>query len=233
MAPDVDFARLAAAGLVWFALHAAVAGSGLRFWLVARLGEKAYRGAFSIASVLVLWWLVHEYGRARYQPLWVTPQALSYVPLLLMPIAFVLLAGAFMVSSPTVAGAEGLLQKADAHGVLRITRHPFLWSVVLWATAHLAARADIGSYLFFGSLGLTALRGAFDIDRKRRRTHPEAFARLEAATSNVPLAALFHGRTHLVVGELVWPILGGLALALGSIALHPHFFRVSALPGFG
>jgi uncharacterized membrane protein len=227
----VEFARLTAAGTVWFALHAAVAGSGLRFWLVARVGEKTYRGGFSIASVLALWWLIHEYGRAPYHLLWVTPRALAYLPLLLMPLAFTLLAGAFMVPSPTVVGAEGLLLKPDAaRGVLRITRHPFLWSAVLWAVAHLLVRADIGSYLFFGSLGLTALRGTFDIDRKRRRTHPQAFAQFEGLTSNVPLAALLSRRTRLVAAELRWPVVLGLVLALGAIALHPHIFRVSALP---
>ena len=228
----LEFHRLAAAALAWFLLHAAVAGSPLRFWLVGRVGEKAYRVSFSLASLGVLWWLVREFGRAPYRQLWITPTALSYVPLLIMPLAFVLLAGAFLVPSPTTAGGEKILLREDAaRGVLRITRHPFLWSAVLWATAHLLARADPGSLLFFGSLGLTALRGTFDIDRKRRRTHPEAFARFEAVTSNVPLAAVFAGRTRLVFAELWRPLVLGLALALGVIALHAQLFGASAVPG--
>ncbi len=229
----VEFARLAAAGLVWFLLHAALAGSVARFWLVARIGEKAFRSAFSVASVAALWWLISEYRLAPYRRLWPVPEWLGYLPMLLMPLAFILLAGAYTVPSPTLAGGEKALLEVDAaRGVLRITRHPFLWSVVLWAGVHLLVNADMGSYLFFSSMGLTALRGSFDIDRKRRRTHAQAYARFEAVTSNVPLAALLAGRTRLVTRELWWQVALGLLLALVALELHPRVLGVPAIPGF-
>jgi uncharacterized membrane protein len=227
----VEFAPLLAAGAVWFLLHAAIAGSPLRFWLVERLGAKAYRGAFSVASVGALVWLIYEYGRARYVPLWVTPAALTLVPLLLMPIAFVFVIGAFTVPSPTMVGGEKLLAgEREPRGLLRVTRHPFLWSAVLWSAAHLAANCDVGSLIFFGSIGLTALRGTFDIDRKRRHTHPEEFARFERVTSNLPFAAVLAGRNHLVLREVWLPLLLGLALALAAVALHSRLFGASAVP---
>jgi uncharacterized membrane protein len=228
----VEFARLAAAALVWFLLHAAVAGSGARLWLVGRFGEKAFRSGFSLASVAALWWLVVEYRRAPFRLLWLVPDWLGYVPVLVMPLALILLVGAYTVPSPTLAGGEKALLEADAaRGVLRITRHPFLWSVVLWASVHLLVNADVGSYLFFSSMGLTALVGSFDIDRKRRRTHAEAYARFEAVTSNVPLVALLTGRTRLSARELWWQVALGLLLTLGVIALHPRILGVPALPG--
>jgi uncharacterized membrane protein len=228
----VEFARLAIAASAWFLLHAAIAGSGLRSLLVRVAGDKTYRRAFSAASVLTLWWLVYEYGHAPYRALWVTPAALYFVPLLILPWAFVLLVGAFVLPSPTALGGEKFLVSSQAtRGVLRVTRHPFLWCAVLWAGAHLLVNADAGSLIFFGALGLTALRGSFDIDRKRRRTHPTEFARFEAETSNVPLAAVLAGRNRLVLRELWLPLLLGLALALGAIALHPRLFSgASAVP---
>src|SRR4051812_35030718 len=169
------------AACAWFLLHAAVAGSGLRFALVRAVGDKAYRGAFSLASLVTLWWLIYEYGHAPYRVLWLTPRALYFVPLFTVPWAFVLLVGAFTLPSPTALGGEKFLAgAAPVRGVLRITRHPFLWSAVLWSAAHLLVNADAGSLIFFGSLGLTALRGTYDIDRKRRRTHPSQFAPFEA-----------------------------------------------------
>lgn len=213
-------------------LHAGVAGSPLRSWLIARFGEKAYRGGFSLASVASLIWLIHEYGRAPYQPLWVTPRALSFVPIVLVPIGFVFLVGAFTAPSPTAVGGERVLAKqVEARGMLRITRHPFLWSVVIWSVAHLLANRDPGSLIFFVSLGVTALRGTFDIDRKRRRSTPIEFARFEAQTSNVPFEALLAGRNRLVLRELWLPLLLGLALALGTVALHPRLFGAAAVPG--
>ena len=227
----MEFAPLLAAGAAWFLLHAAIAGSPLRFRLIQRFGDKAYRGGFSLASLASLLWLMHEYGRARYAPLWVTPPALSFVPLAVVPVAFVLLVGAFTAPSPTAVGGEGVLAKeGGARGLQRVTRHPFLWAVALWSVAHLLVNSDVGSLIFFVSLGLTALRGTYDIDRKRRRTNPEQFARFEAQTSNVPFAALLSGRNRLVLRELWLPLLLGAALALGSMALHPRLFGASAVP---
>jgi uncharacterized membrane protein len=230
----VEFGRLVLAALAWFLLHAAVAGSGLRQALVRRFGDKAYRGGFSLASVASLWWLIYEYGHAPFVSLWVTPRPLLFAPLLIVPLAFVFLVGAFTVPSPTTIGGERHLAEAEpARGVLRITRHPFLWSVVLWSTAHLLVNADAGSQIFFAGLGVTALRGTFDIDRKRRRTSPTEFSRFERLTSNVPFSALLSGRNQLVLRELRLSLALGLALSLGAIALHRHFFGASAVPSFG
>lgn len=228
----MEFTRLAIAALAWFLLHAAVAGSGLRGVLVGRFGDKAYRGGFSLASVASLWWLVAEYRGAPFRPLALVPWPLGFVPIVLVPVAFVFLVGAFTVPSPTAVGGERHLADAEpARGLLRVTRHPFLWSVVLWSVAHLVVNFDVGSLLLFGSLGVTALRGAFDIDRKRRRSNPAEFARFESKTSNVPFAGLLAGRNRLIMREVWLPLLLGLALALGTVALHPHFFGASAVPG--
>jgi len=214
-------------------LNAAIAGSPVRFALVRLVGDKAYRRGFSAASVVILWWLVYEYGHAPYRALWVTPWQLYYVPVLILPGAFVLLVGAFTLPSPTALGGEKLLLGSkQSRGVLRVTRHPFLWAVVIWSAAHLLVNADAGSLIFFASLGLTALRGSYDIDRKRRRTHPSQFAGFEAETSNVPFVALLTGRNRLVLRELWLPLLLGLALSAAVVALHPHVFAgTAAIPG--
>lgn len=233
MSSAVEFASLASAALTWFLLHALVAGSGLRAVLVRRFGEKAYRGGFTFASLASLWWLGHEYGRAPYVALGQAPAILSYVPLVVVPVAFVFLAGVLTVRNPTALGGERFLDDPEsARGILRVTRHPFLWSVALWAFAHLVANADVSSLLFFGSLAVTALRGTVDIDRKRRRTNPEEFAAFVARTSNLPFAAIAARRNRLVLREVWLPVVLGLSLALGAVALHPRFFGRSALPGF-
>jgi uncharacterized membrane protein len=228
----VEFARLAVASLVWFLLHAAVAGTRLRPWLVQRFTEKTYRAGFSVASLGSLWWLVLEYRQAPFAPLWIVPAPLFYLPIALVPPAFMLLAGAFTVPSPTSVGGERALATEDAaRGMLRVTRHPFLWSVVIWSVAHLLVNADMGSLLLFSSLGLTALRGTFDIDRKRRRSNPAEYARFEARTSNLPFAALLAGRNRLVMREVWLPLLLGLALTVGTVVMHPRFFGAAAIPG--
>jgi uncharacterized membrane protein len=141
----VEFAGLALAAVVWFLLHAAVAGSGLRQLLIERFGDKAYRGGFSLASFASLAWLIVEYRGAPFRVLWAPPVAFHFVPLLLVPIAFVFLVGAFTVPSPTSVGGEKHLAGVQpARGLLRVTRHPFLWSVVLWSLAHVLVNVDVG-----------------------------------------------------------------------------------------
>lgn len=227
----MDFAQLAAAALIWFLLHAGVAGTRLRPWLVRRFGDKAYRTGFSLASLGSLWWLVQAYRAAPFVALAPTPGFLYWVPLVLVPPAFVLLAGAFTVPSPTAVGGERWLNQAEpARGMLRVTRHPFLWAVVLWSLAHLLVNLDVSSMLLFASLGLTALRGTFDIDHKRRRSNPTDYARFEAVTSNLPLGAVLRGRNRLSLREIWLPLLLGSALSLGTVALHARFFGASPLP---
>jgi protein-S-isoprenylcysteine O-methyltransferase Ste14 len=42
-------------------------------------------------------------------------------------------------------------------GIVRVTRHPFLIGVGLWAVVHLVANGDVASFIFFGAFAVTAL----------------------------------------------------------------------------
>jgi uncharacterized membrane protein len=223
--------ELALAALVWFGIHPGIAGSPLRQALSRRLGEKGFQGFFSLLSLLSLTWLCLAYGRAPCEPLWATPAPLYYLPLLSMPAAFVLLAGTFAVPNPTVVGRESALEREDpARGVLRITRHPFLVAVALWSLVHLIVNGNLASLLFFGSMLLTAVLGTHDIDRKRARHNPAAFARYRRLTSVLPFVAILQGRNRLVARELIVPLAIGGALTVLTLVFHADLFHVSAIP---
>ncbi len=88
-----------------------------------------------------------------------------------MPIAFTFLLGGFMARNPTAVGQESQIATVgQGTGLVRITRHPFQWAVVLWSVAHIIANGDVASLLFFGSLGTLSLAGTFLIDMKKART---------------------------------------------------------------
>jgi uncharacterized membrane protein len=223
--------RLALAALVWFSIHPLLAGSSFRGKLVEKLGENAFRGMFALLSAAALLWLVAAYRAAPCAPLWVTPRALLRLPATLMPLAFTLFAGAFTLPNPTLVGAErALMQEAPARGVLRITRHPFLWSVALWSGAHLVVNGNLAALLFFGSMLATALVGTRDIDRKRERSAPAEFARYRAVTSNLPFAAIMAGRNQLLFRELWLPAGIGVTLTASLLLFHQRLFGVSPLP---
>jgi len=222
------FERLALASFAWFALHAFIAGSEVRWWLVQRLGQRAFSALFSLLSLGSLLFLIDAYRKASFYPLWFSPRAIHFLPLLVMPFALILLVGAFSVPNPTAVGAEKVLERTDAaRGVLRITRHPFLWSVVLWGGAHLLVTGHVASILFFGTLLLTALRGTSSIDEKRRRTNKAEFARYLEITSNVPFAAIIQGKNRLALSELWGPlVIAGLLFAT-LLKVHQRLFGFS------
>jgi len=82
--------------------------------------------------------------------------------------AFLLAVIGLTTSNPTIVGEEGRVARPP-EGIVRVTRHPFLIGVGLWAVVHLIANGDLASFIFFGSLAVTALAGTVSIDAKRRR----------------------------------------------------------------
>ena len=58
-------------GAVFFAgIHLGIAGTAMRDRAIGILGENGYRGAFAVASVIGLGWLVAAYNRAPYSDTW-------------------------------------------------------------------------------------------------------------------------------------------------------------------
>lgn len=220
--------------LAFLGLHLWVSGTPLRDRLVARLGEGAYLGLFSLASAGVLAWMLLAYGSARSGfegPVWwAAVPATRHLQLVLTFIAFQLVVAGLMTRNPGAVGQTGALRDEDpVRGVLRITRHPFLWGVGIWAAGHLMVNGDLISLILFGTLGLLALGGAASIDAKRRRTHGEAWAAFEARTSFVPFAAMAAGRQSFQPREVALQALVAAAAWAAAILAHPMIAGVSAL----
>jgi uncharacterized membrane protein len=223
------FERLALAAFLWFGIHAFVSGSELRWVLARRLGEPVFRGLFSLMSVASLIFLVQAYRRAPFYPLWFAPKAIHWLPLAIMPLSLALMVGAFSVPNPTRVGSEQVLERTDAaRGVLRITRHPFLWAVALWSGAHVLVTGHVAAILCFGSLCVTALRGTGSIDAKRRRTNKAEFARYTKVTSNLPFGAIILGKNRIVWSELWVPAV--IAVLLMIVILHLHLRAFGCSP---
>jgi len=222
------FERLALASFAWFAIHAFIAGSELRWVLVQRLGQRAFSAIFSLLSLASLVFLIDAYRKAPFYPLWFSPRIIHWLPLAVMPFALVLLVGAFSVPNPTTVGAEKVLERTDAaRGVLRITRHPFLWATALWSGAHLLVTGHVASILFFGTLLITALRGTSSIDEKRSRTNKTEFARYREITSNLPFAAIIQSKNRLVLKELWVPLVIAALLLAVLLKVHQRLFGFS------
>jgi len=136
--------------------------------------------------------------------------------------------------NPTAVGAEALAEKPETvKGILRITRHPFLWGATIWALWHVFVNGDKASIIFFGTFALLAMLGTFSIDDKKRKRLGDSWTGFAAKTSNLPFAAIFAGRNQLKIGELCWwRILLALVIFGGLFYGHLWLFDVSPVPGF-
>lgn len=221
---------LALAALVWVGVHVGIAGTQVRRAVVARTGEAAFRGLFSSVSVGAIVFLVASYRAASAPPLWQAPGWLQWALALVMLAAFVLFVASVLVPNPTAVGGERALDR-EPRGILRVTRHPMLWSFALWASVHVLGNGDAASALFFGAFLVTALVGMPSIDAKVARRDPEGWARLAAATSIVPFGAVAGGRNRWVPGEIGW-LAPALGAALWAVLLywHPRLFGVAPVP---
>lgn len=216
-------------------LHVGISATGLRAALVRALGEGAYRIVFSLASAALLGAMIWGYAQMRADPfdplnapLWSPPLWLRHVSHLLVMAGMMLAVAGLLTRGPTLAGFEGDLKKDEpARGVLRITRHPFLWGVALWAGAHLLANGERFAVMLFGGLGLMVLLGTRSIDRKGAARDPENWARFAALTSNLPFAAIVQRRNRLVWAEIHWRALAGLAVFALIAGFHGVLFGVS------
>ena len=221
--------NLIAASAFFLLIHFAVSGTRLRDSLIGRLGAGPYRGAFALASVAGLVWMIYGYRHAPTVELWGQPAALRPLAFVLVFLAFLFVVIGLATPSPTQVGKEGVLrQGADSvRGMLRITRHPFLWGVALWALAHVIMNGDAASLILFGSLLVLALGGPRAIDVKRERLNGADWARFAAASSSVPFAAILGGRNSLGAALAEIGLLRPLAAAIAYAVFfffHGRFF---------
>jgi uncharacterized membrane protein len=210
---------LVIAAVLFLGTHLGISSTGIRGALVRATGERGYLAVYSLIAFATLGFLIWSYTRVPHTDfLWVPSPFGRYLAMAVMPVAFVFLLGGFMTRNPTAVGQESAAAAVgEGRGLLRITRHPFQWSVVLWAIVHIIANGDTASFVFFTSLGLVSLIGTVLMDRKKAVTLGSGWHTLAAVTSNVPFAAIVQGRNRFVWSELLPPIavgVGGYLLVL-------------------
>lgn len=134
--------------LLFVGIHLFPSLTGLRQGLIARVGENSYKGLFSLFTLLGLGLIIFGFSHTSkflvYHPL----QALRPLAIVLMAISMILFAAANM---PT--------------NIKRLTRHPMLWGLAIWALAHLLANGDRAALLLFGGMGGYALLGMLSANR--------------------------------------------------------------------
>ncbi len=161
-----------------------------------RLGEGPYMGLYSVLSLVGFVMIIYGYGATRGAGvLYVPPTWLAHINLLLTIPAFILI-----VASQIPAGY-----------IKKVTKHPMLLAVKLWALGHLLANGELNSVILFGSFLAYAV---FDRIMVKRRGD-------NGPGPDVTLNPMM---------DMISVLVGAAAWAAIAIWLHPILFGVYAIP---
>lgn len=214
--------------------HFLLSSTGVRTAVVRNLGEAGFRAVYSVVALATLIWAIAAYGSAPPIELWPSGRALRHVPAILMPFACILAVAGLTTPTVTMVGGESMAQHPQpVSGIATITRHPFLWSVSLWAVGHIAANGNVASVIFFGGIAILASGGMAHIDHRRRSVLGAAWGPVAMATSVAPFVAAIQGRTRIDWHGIGWARLaGGVVLSVVLPFLHPWISGKTIVPDF-
>lgn len=222
---------LVTAALFFVGTHIGIGSTPLRDELIERVGERVYRLLFSLVSLVAIVWLIMAFRAAPFQPVWAESAFFDVLAVLVMPVATLLIVSSLSQANPTAVGqAPDPDAPEPARGMLRITRHPMMWGIGLWAVSHALANPDLASLVFFGAFAVLALGGAVALDHRLTRLNRPGWGVFVQRTSFMPFVAVLEGRQQIVWAEIGWRRVGvALALFLALLVAHPWLFGVAAL----
>ena len=184
----------------------------LRIPLVRALGEGPFRVIYSLVAIITFALMVYFYRAVgREAPLWDSGAAGWIVATLLMWCASILFVGSF-IKNPALVGARG--PSGGPTGVMRITRHPMMWSFALWAAVHLMILAMPKALVLDGAIIILALGGAAAQDSKKAKLMGEDWHDWTAQTAFVPF-------TRGIANPGFVAFIGGTLLFFAATWLHP------------
>jgi uncharacterized membrane protein len=166
--------------LIFLATHSVrIYADAWRTAQIASKGELAWKAIYSLVTLVGLVLLVWGYGQTRIEAvdLWTPPMWTHYVAAMLMLIAFVCIAAAYV-------RGNHLKEKFG---------HPMVAGVKTWAFAHLIANGRLGDVILFGALLVWSIAD-FHSSRQRDR----------AAGTQYPAGTVAADAIVVVTGVAAW-----------------------------
>ena len=172
------------AGLVLFlgAHSTRIYAEGWRAGTIAQIGEKKWKGVYSLVSIAGFVLIVVGYGMARQDrsELWHLPPVWTHhLAALLVLFAFVLIAAAYVPRNQLKATVG----------------HPMVLGVLVWALGHLIANNTVADVLLFGSF---LAWSAVDFAASRKRDAVAGTVYPPGTASRTALA--------VVIGAVAWAV---------------------------
>jgi len=168
--------------LIFLGVHSArIVAEPWRARVLAGGGQGAWKGVYTVLSLVGFGLIIWGYGAARQDPvaLWAPMLWARHLASLLTLVAFVLLAAAYV----------------PGNGIKARLHHPMVLGVKVWAFAHLLANGNLADVVLFGSFLLWAAL-SFRAARARDRAAGTVYAPGTASATIITL----------VVGTVAWVV---------------------------
>lgn len=165
--------------LIFLGVHSVrMVAEGWRGQTMAKMGENAYKGIFSLLSAVGLGLIIWGFGLARQAPVmvWLPPAGMRHVTGVLVLVAFVLVTAAYV---------PGNAIKARLH-------HPMVLGVKSWAFAHLLSNGSWAGIVLFGSFlawSVVLFAACRRRDREQHTQYPPGRTAPTAVTALVGVGA--------------------------------------------
>ncbi len=210
--------ELILASTLFIVSHLVFIHAPMRMQLEQKVGARLFQLLYSLLSVALLIWLGFAFAKAPYVALWPYSVVATWLPVVLMPFACILLMAGIVSPNPLSLSIKASRFKPAHPGIVTVTRHPIMWAFILWAASHLPANGDLAGLLLFGLMLLLSLSGCKTIDyNKKKRLGESQWRELSANTSIIPFAAIISGKTRFD-----WRSIGFIRL-LGGLHVYGIF----------
>ena len=218
--------NLALACAFFVCIHLMISGTDLKAQIISSIGRIAYYALFSVFSIAGLIWITGAFVFALNDStnnvvLWGAPLFLRVIAIVINLAAFLLVVVGALSPSPTHLLSLVKMPQRPVRGIIRVSRHPVLAGITLWALAHMLCNGNLANWLFFGSIVAVCVLGAINIDRKRQAALGEAYDDIKKRTSIIPFVAIIDGRTAFAIEEIGFARML-LAVSLYSVILVFH-----------
>lgn len=196
---------LISAAVAFVVSHFLLSSAPVRRPLLAWLGRWGFAVLYSAIALGTFIWMCLAYSRAPVIDLWPGSASLWWLSMAVNLLAVTLVVCGYLTPNPTALFGQRVMARSDpAPGIFKVTRHPVMWGIALWAAMHLVATGDASSAILFGALLVLALGGAAHMDARHAREGGPDRQRLAAATSFWPFGAAVQGRARISLAEIGW-----------------------------
>ncbi|HJL61622.1 MAG TPA: NnrU family protein [Pseudomonadales bacterium] len=180
---------LVVGAVLFLSVHMIPSVVPLRAALFNQLGEKAYMGVYSLIALAGFGLIIYGKAYADFIPVWNPPEWTRHVTWLTMVPAMILIGAAYMPGN-----------------IKRFTPHPMMWSVLIWASTHLAANGDQASIILFGAFAAFSVIHIISANARGATRQTEV----------LPLSS-----------DIKIVVVGLVSYAIFAVA-HPYMFKVAA-----